>query len=401
MPPFCALAGCTKGQRPRSRYCSDICRKKYARASYNKRQADGGVAARTDIDTEQATVREKMEKQEMAAELTALHRTEAKRQAYLNTIERALDAFVPSKVFPLAMSEPTTVVDWMIHLSDWHIGQRTEMSATGGLYEQTLSNVRLQVDNLLSAISGIFYESAGKQVKNIWVCVNGDVVEGDVLRPAQLRGIEFAVTKQTVEAADLLSYFLRSLAQLPGVEQILVDIQGGNHDRTTAKPGLAGLGETDFVDTYAYLIGAMLERWFADDPRIDIKTCESFFGTREFAGKRHVFEHGASIRGGGGYGGIPFYPIVRAADGYSNMVDGADFVHLAHLHTPYTLPLHRDGLIVGNGALPATTEFVQAKFKKVLRPSQTLLEFHRKWGLTSYRKLYADGNLQPAEVIWE
>ena len=396
MAPFCALSGCTKGQRPGSKYSSDACRKTAARQAYNARNKTSD----SDIDTEQATVREKMEKQEMAAELTALHRTEAKRQVYLDTIKLALDSFEPSKVFPLDVSEPTTKVDWMIQLSDWHIGQRTEMSATGNLYEQTLSNSRAQVDNLLEAIADIFYESAGKQVENIWVCVNGDIVEGDVMRPSQLRGIEFAVTKQTVEATDLLSYFLRTLAQLPGVQKILVDIQGGNHDRTTTKPGLAGLGETDYVDTYAYLIGAMLERWFDKDDRIDINTCESFFGVREFAGKRHVFEHGASIKGGGGYGGIPFYPIVRAADGYSNMVDGADFVHLGHLHTPYTLPLHRDGMVVGNGALPATTEFVQAKFKKILRPSQTLLEFHRNVGLTAYRKLYADGNLQEASVIW-
>ena len=83
------------------------------------------------------------------------------------------------------------------------------------------------------------------------------------------------------------------------------------------------------------------------------------------------------------------------------MAEGADFIHLGHLHTPYILPHGRDGMVVGNGALPATTEFVQARFKKILRPSQTLLEFHRNVGMTAYRKLYADGNLQPASVIWD
>ncbi|KKL61265.1 hypothetical protein LCGC14_2197050, partial [marine sediment metagenome] len=319
--PECSLGDCTMPVLPKRKYCSDECRKNSARRRYRKGESktlhDPTVEERVEKEGE------RLRQNELKRTLTQLGRNAAKREQYVDAIKSVLDPFEPSEVFPLPpFSDDPTEVDWAVCLSDWHVGQYTAIETTDGMYEQTVAVTRLQVDKLLSALTYIFHESQGKRVRRLWIPILGDIVEGDSMRPAQLREIEIPVVKQTVEGADLLAYFIRSVSQLPGLEEVYVDIIGGNHDRTTTKPGNAGLGETDYVDTYAWLIGEMLKRAFSNDDRIEINNHESFFGVRKFGGLRHAFEHGASIRGGGGsYGGIPFYGIVNAAQKYESMLE--------------------------------------------------------------------------------
>ncbi|KKM81587.1 hypothetical protein LCGC14_1328260 [marine sediment metagenome] len=405
MSRVCAFEGCSNTiskAKFRSKYCTDNCRKRNARLRYKRGESQAAVDATPSVEEQVEKERFRLEKNELARTLRELSRGEVKRKEYIQAIEDSLSSFTVSKIFPLAIGDKKTTVDWAIILSDWHIGQMTPIETTGGIYHQNLDISRRQVDKLLYAIGRIFHESEGKVVKNILLIIAGDIVEGDSMRPAQLRQIEIPVVKQTIEGFDLLAYFIRTLLQLPDLETLDIELVGGNHDRTTTKPGLAGLGETEYVDTFAWLIGAMLDRGFEDDPRVNVKNWETFFGFREFAGLRHVFEHGAGItRGGGGYGGIPFYPIVNTAQKHSTMLGGVDIAWFGHLHTPYTLPLGQEGRIIGNGALPATTAFVQSRYKTIRRPEQTLVEFHHKIGVTNIRPLYADVDLPKPGEVWE
>ncbi len=384
-----------------AKYHEEACRLKNARRRYDRGESGRGSTVRTLPEAVKAET-EKLEAKEMKRSLLELTRSAAKRFEYVTAIRSSLAAYEPSLVFPFPEQDSQTRVNWAIMLSDWHIGQATTMEHTGGMYEQTLAVTRAQVDRLIAAISGIFYEAKGKVVEELWIPILGDIVEGDSMRPAQLREIELPVVMQTVEGFDLLSYFINTMLELPGLKHLYIDMVGGNHDRTTSKPGNAGLGETDFVDTFAWLIGAMLQRRFEDDPRVSIENWQTFFGTRDFAGLRHVFEHGASIRGGSGsYGGIPWYPIANAARKYSEMLGGVDMVWLGHQHTPYVIPLGQQGHIVGNGSLPATSRYVQSSFKSIRRPQQWLVEFHRNHGATAFRPLYADIALPKPGEVWD
>lgn len=409
-PRICAREGCQEEvpevrRRKGAKYHHDSCRKKVAWLRYYR--GEGKVRTKTGLL--ERTTQERIEREQellrqrhLREELTELTRTAAKRQEYTDAIRSVLESFKPSEVFPFPVHDAQTEVDWAIQVSDWHVGQRTTLETTGGMYEQTVDRTRRQVDKILQAVSGIFYEAQGKHVKRLWVPILGDIVEGDSMRPSQLREIELPVVKQTIAAYDLLTYFLRNLLQLPGLEELTIDMVGGNHDRTTSKAGLAGLGETDYVDTFAWLIGEMLKRAFENDPRVTVKNWETFFGTREFAGLRHAFEHGASVKTrGGSYGGIPWYPVHNAARLYESMLGGVDMVWLGHLHVPYHIPLGQEGHVVGNGSLPATSRFVQSHYKILRRPQQWLVEFHRKHGVTAFRGLYADIDLPKPGEVWE
>lgn len=397
--PTCNLEGCDRAARKNSMYCSDRHRKEFARRRYEERKA---AQNQQEVYLEQE--KRKLERLELQSSLRQLARAEVKRQTYIDAIKQSLSPFEPTPAQQLTLPQegPHTDVDWVICLSDWHVGQRTPIETTGSIYEQTLDITKRQVDKLLAAISSIFYEAEGKRVRRIWLPVLGDIVEGDHLRPAQLTEIEIPVVKQTVEATDLLAYFIRSLLSLPGVEEIVVDVVGGNHDRSTTKAGNAGLAEAFYVDSFAWLIGTILQRMFEHDDRVSITNHESFFGMREFGGLRHVFEHGSSIRiSGSSYGGIPFYGIHNAARHWESYLGGVDMVWFGHLHIPYRLPLGQQGYIVGNGALPATSRFIQSRYKTIRRPQQWLVEIHRDIGATAFRDLYADINLMKPGEIWE
>ncbi len=386
----------------RAKYHNEACRKRNARRRYSRGESNTRSGEERTLDERIEAEREKLRANELRRTLTQLGRGAAKRKEYVEAIKEVLTPFEPSEVFPIKTSETETTVEWAVCLSDWHIGQKTSIEDTGGIYEQTLEVSRLQVDKLITALTRIFYESKGKTVKKLWVLILGDIVEGDAMRPAQLREIEMPVVKQTVEALDLITYFLSTMLQFPGIEELVVDVIGGNHDRTSSRPGNAGLGENDFVDTYAWLVGAMLQRAFEDDPRVKVTNWETFFGTRTFGGLRHAFEHGASMRlGGSSYGGVPFYPIVNAARQYESMLGGVDMVWLGHLHTPYILPLGQRGHIVGNGSFPATSRFIQSRYKSLRRSQQWLAEFHRTVGVTAFRALYVDIGLPTPGEVWE
>ena len=322
-------------------------------------------------------------------------------------LREVITPFEPSKIIrPPSLKKEVADVSWSIDLSDWQVGQYTPIQSTGGMYEQTTRVAKAQLDKIWEAIQSIFAVEIGggrKRLRELWLNFIGDLVDGVCLRPSQARAIDSTVTQQTIEVADLAALFIRRCLTLPGIDIIYIDMVGGNHDRTSSKPGNASLGELDFVDTYAWLIGHWLDRIFVDEPRVQIKVWDTFYGYRVFGGLNHAFEHGASFRGGaGGYGGVPWYPISNAAKKYGEMLGNVDVVHMGHFHQPAVLPLGQSGWVFMNGALPVSSQFIQSSFKSLRAPLQWLIEYNLKhqW-VNGWYPLYADvGQFVKHGEVW-
>lgn len=390
---MCNYPGCDNETTDKSQYCSKTCRDRYSKL---KRRIEKAAADEINREGQRAF------DLELSKNLTSKLRSEAKKRDYTTLLRDSLSTFSPSTPVPFKSDPNKATVDWVIHFTDWHVGQRTSQEHTGGLYEQSTEITKYQVDKLLEHEFSIFdVESKSKNIRKIWHPITGDIVEGDSMRPAQLRQIDMPVTQQTIEVFDILCKYIRSELTLPGIEEIIIDVVGGNHDRTTPKAGNAGLGESDYCDTYSWLIGAMLERVFADEPRVSVTNWDTFFGYRKFGGLRHAFEHGATIRGGGGFIGMPFYPIVNTARKYESMLDGVDVVWFGHFHQPAIAPLGKRGWVISGGALPATTHFVQSSFKSIREPTQWLVEIHEEHGITGFIPLYAPTPALRKTKIWK
>lgn len=288
---------------------------------------------------------------------------------------------------------------WVLHLSDWHIGQNTDKASTGGLFVQTSDIAKEQVTRMAEILREIMRDG-GRKVRKLLIIMNGDIVEGDDMRNSQHTDIDRLVMAQTVEAFDLSRWLIDGLQEL-FEEEVVVSSVGGNHDRTSRKPGNAGGGELGYVDSYAWLIGEMLKRWYVEDSRTTIFNRSTFFGQIMFGGHRFVHSHGADIKWTtGGHSGIPWNAISVAAMRYEQMVGGYDALFLGHGHIPGMLPMGQQSNVFLNGSLPPSTSWVQASFKANRRPVQQLVMFN-KHGAVAYYPLYLDvGNRASTEEVW-
>ena len=398
----CELEGCGapfESNHPHQRFCSVAHR---TQAAVRRRRYGRAVT----IESALASAEDRDHRLEEARQLRQLTAAESRLRRYESVLERAIVGHEPTPlVDPRDRSEHRPSHEWVLSLSDWHTGQLTRIEETGGMYHQDVSTVRRQVAKIWEALRWVHQiESHGRKIERLHILSLGDLVDNDSMRPSQHRKVEDVITVQTVQAFDILVWFVRQCLTI--FERVEIDLVGGNHDRlNSSRPGDAGLGELDYVDTVSYLIGAFLERSLAADvesDRLAVKNWQTFFGYKAIADQRGVCEHGSSFKWSvGSYGGVPWYGIQRAGAGYESMLGGADIVCLGHGHRPAVIPNGR-GWIVVNGALPATSTFSQSAFKTMGRPLQWLLSVHREMGLTGFLPLYADveGQLLPGE-IWE
>jgi predicted phosphodiesterase len=294
---------------------------------------------------------------------------------------------------------------WVLMVSDLQHGQKTTLGDSGHLYEQSSSVSTLQFEILWRKVDELArIASKSKAITEFWIMFLGDIQEGDSLRVSQATKIDKLAMPQCVDVVNLESALItNALARFPRVR---VRIVGGNHDRVSAKPGTGGLGELGMLDTYAWLAGAMLE--IIHQPaiasgRLDLVNHEAWFGGSIIAGQRVTYEHGASFKAStGSYGGLSYYSIANAAQGYMRMLDGADLVLMGHFHTPMILPLNGGrGFQILNGAFPPSTEFVQSRFKSVGRPQQWLLDLHEEYGLVGATPIYVGTeHMQSPDAFW-
>jgi hypothetical protein len=329
------------------------------------------------------------------AELRRLVKAENHRQDALKIIRDMAAMVEPPKM--RAVAKPPKGAPLHVKglvTSDWQMGQLSKLGASGGMYEQTSAITNRQLRQMWATLEWRHRIMAhGKRFEEFVLFDLGDLLEGDQMRVSQASEIDALVTKQALDVLDMEAWLIKQSLQLfPKVRVLKV---GGNHDRTSSKPGNAGLGELGFTDTYSWLIGEFLKRMFErsiDQGRLEIVNHESFFGTAYVAGLRCVYEHGASFKTStGSYGGVPFYPIANAARGYKEMLDGADIVLMGHHHKGMVLPMNGGwGWQIVNGALPPSSSWIQAGFKGYGRPVQVELEFHENKGLTDWAPIYLE-----------
>lgn len=282
---------------------------------------------------------------------------------------------------------------WGLVISDWQLGQKDTLAGTGNVFEQSTEITKAQVREMWERVERLHdIQRNAKVVDELVIFSLGDLLENDQMRASQAGQIDSLVTRQAVDVTDLEAWLItQALARFPKVRVLHV---GGNHERTSPKPGNAGLGELGFTDTYSWLIGEFLRRMFEksiDSGRLEIVNHESFFGTAIVADLRCVYEHGASFRSStGSYGGVSYYSIANAAAGYQKMLDGADLTIMGHHHVPMLLPMGGWGWQVMNGALTPSSGYAQSNFKGYRRPSQTLLDLHPKRGVVGWHPLYLE-----------
>lgn len=374
-----------------------------------EQEMDEYLAKESDSEKVQRLARER-EKAERKADIKELNRLLSLQQTKEDLLKTIADHAPLLSVPPLDIGavsrKDRPKHTWALIMSDAQLGQKTTLQATGDVFEQSTDVCARQIKMLWAKIDELLFIARKAYDVDEFVLYDlGDNVEGDSMRPSQAAKTDLPVTKQAVVFTDLQNELIQNA--LNRFKKVRVHKVGGNHDRISQKPGLAGLGELDYVDTFSWICGAFQQRMFAksiEEGRLEFHNHESFYGADLLCGRRVVFEHGASFKASSGsYAGISFYGLMNAARGYGEMLSGADMVLMGHFHKPIHLPLSNGwGDLIVNGAFPPSTEFVQSAFKAFGRPSQTLLEMHEEHGLVGVRRIYleTENMLKPGQ-FWD
>jgi predicted phosphodiesterase len=319
----------------------------------------------------------------------------------ISVVRDHVERVVPIPLRREPPSKDLPVHEWVLNLSDWHIGQSTSFEETGGLYEQSTEIALKQVQTLWDVVSLVHQiESAGREIRVLHVLSLGDGVDGDLMRVSQARKVDRVVAEQYPILYGLMEALVS--AALTRFDEVHVHVVGGNHDRF-GKFGDAGLGELAYIDNWAFVMGTALEAAFAAEPRVTVENHQSFFGTTTVAGHKFAFSHGSDVNWrSNSYAGLPYYSLNVAAERMKAMVDGYDVLVMGHGHVPMVLPVGEDSRVVMNGSLPGTSTFVQSKYKSIRRPSQSFLSMHHRIGLTGYSPIFLDHEgMRTAEDMWE
>lgn len=340
-------------------------------------------------------VQAQRERARLRADIAELKRL-TERRAWMEEVRDAIReaglTLEPPELRPEALQQgPFDPEVAVLLLSDLHVGQHTDARINAG-WVQTIEVTENQMRRLGDTVLRIWdIQRRSIPWRELVILMMGDGVEGSNMRPSQHRIVDPLVAQQSAALGRMIGELVQRC--LTVFEKVTVESVPGNHSRVSEKPGNAGLdvlGPENSWDWVSVAFAEEILRPAISEGRVTVRNHGAFYAVTEVAGKRIIFEHGSTLRGGGSFGGIPYYAIDRAAAAYRDLEGPYDILALGHYHRPYVLPVGYGSLAIGNGALPPTTPFVASAKHSHVRPSQTLLSIHPKKGVTMIRHLYLD-----------
>ena len=293
---------------------------------------------------------------------------------------------VPFKYEPSFSNTPETAI---LNLSDWQTGSSWSANETGyGAFNN--EELARRVERLTQkTISIVEMHRTTRDVPNLVCNLLGDFIENELIWPSQGVHIQECASQQMITCLGLMEKMFSTLLETFGT--ITSYCVSGNHGRMSHKKN-----EQHNWNNWDRLMYMFLAERFKNEERIKFyisDTSQLGYILPEAPNYNHIILHGDGINSSLG---IPFYGINRALTKLSDMNDRViHFAYLGHFHTPAQLA-RQAGRTFINGALcdtsPGAVDWLLSG-----RPSQTLLGFHPKRGVSwTYDISVAD--YKPREV---
>lgn len=276
----------------------------------------------------------------------------------------------------------------LLHLSDWHYGERVESESTRGFneYSVEIAERRVQsiVDNAI-AIAKKMEAGGGWRFPRLVVALNGDLVTGtihELERHSDPANIIWAVYGCGMLLADALR---KLAAQFPTVD---VFVTSGNHGRL---PDARRMQSKDPTRNWDTLVALIAQTALRNQSNVTITIPNSYAVSYEVSGVNVLQSHGHDIKS---WSGIPWYGISRFLGNYNGMEAarggriGAYLFGHFHSQTNITYP---GGEAFVNGSLIGGTEWTVGTLGRADRPCQMMLAFHPDHGVTHRWPIYAEG----------
>lgn len=327
--------------------------------------------------------REASERQEQVQELRRL----TDKRAVIEELQALVRSTCATLPVPKALTVSTLgkrAETLILLLSDVHVGQHTPARINGG-WTQTVETTQWQMRQLAEQVLALTGDWSELVILDL-----GDDVEGSNMRVSQTRIVDPLVAKQAALYGQMLAELVTTL--LTRFDRVRIERIPGNHGRVSPKAGNAGLDELDPVNSWDWMAGVIAEAVLSPAitaGRVEVHNHEGFYGLTTVRQHAVIFEHGASLRGGGSFGGIPWYGVERMAASYRDLEGDYTLLAVGHWHRAWHGSAGRYGHVIANGAFPPTTPFVVSSKHQASRPCQVALALSDA-GIGAVHRLYLD-----------
>lgn len=310
---------------------------------------------RTALDHEKVVLRAKLSTQ--TSQLTKYIKKEEKVKEYIAEVVDAVRSVDPIPAVPffiLKKHENKTPITAVLHLTDWHIGERNasnELEGWGG-YDWAIAQDRVLGQLLPHFIEWVQTQRSGYNLKDLVIVETGDFVSGDIHEELKVTN-EFPLPIQTAKAGQLLGQVHCELAR--HFDNVYVkQIGGDNHSRLVRKPQAAQKAQ----NSMGYLVYEIANEAAKKHSNVIPERAEGMKLTFKIGNYTFLGEHGDTVKS---WMGVPFYGIERerAREATRRMHDGRGFHYLimGHWHSPiFAGQADAAGMIVG-GCLGGTTAY--------------------------------------------
>ena len=252
----------------------------------------------------------------------------------------------------------------VICLSDIHIGEVVNAGDVGFGDEYNTNICHEYADKVINDFIGICKKNMNYDYEGCVMVLGGDIISGNNMHNMDETNDRTAV-QQVVEGVNLIIRSINSLEKAFG--KVFVPAVTGNHDRLDGSKYIRTKARTE--NSLGSMVYYFVQEHFKDNVNVNIVTDKSDEILFSINGHRFNLQHGDTIKGGNGIGGVAV-PILRARAKKLTAavaVDKAfDTLIIGHFHQSIQLK----GLIVMN-SLKIYDEYSKALGFNYSRPGAT------------------------------
>lgn len=314
---------------------------------------------------------------ELGTEIARLRSIVGEQREFSDQVKAAVAAAEPyPRIKWHRPAKPGKPVIPVLKFSDWQIGQMVLASETEGFGEFNWEIAQRRVftitDGFLRWVHTMRY---GYRIDECRILVEGDMIEGDVLRDEAAITNEFPAPVQTARTGLLLGEAVARVAPHFGHVKV-VEINVDNHGRTTRKPMTKRAPE----NTFNYLVHTIANQVLAKHPNVETFVAPGMKHVENINGFRFLIEHGHTVKS---WMGIPYYGMERERAREATKRMGTDlwfhYQSIAHWHVAAWV----GGNMLINGSLPGTSEFDHSCGRHA-PPSQVAFLVHPEHGAFNF-----------------
>ncbi len=309
--------------------------------------------------------------------LVEMLRAEREKTAFLEKIGRPITPKIIRMEKTSGLREQTAVV----LASDWHVEEVVEAVKVSYRNSYNLEIAEKRIHRFFTGIIDLVtHHRASKKVviRDVVLAILGDLLTG-YIHEENLANNELSPVETVVWLLPHLTGGIQTLLDKLDLRSISIPVSRGNHSRLTKRQMIT----TGPENSLEYMMGKILERHFAKDPRVTFDTSKSMDQFVEAYDFTLHFTHGDQISYGGNVGGISI-PLLKKIPAWDD-VRYAHLHHIGHFHCQTDL-----GRVMVNGSLIGYNPFARWISAKFEPPQQTFYVLDAKRGKCHVTPLWVD-----------